>query len=57
MNILSKALPKVIFLLEGEGEYNWDIWQQYWLNGTYQEIKADITFDDMNLNSFQKFSS
>lgn len=44
----SKQHPKVLFVLDGEGEESGDIWVKYFQNGKCQVCKAKITFDEFD---------
>jgi hypothetical protein len=41
---VSKQFPDIIFVLCGEGEESDDIWQEYFTNGEYEEIYAEIVY-------------
>ena len=42
MREFSKLHPSVLFTLHGEGEENGDIWDEYYLNGKLQVVKAQM---------------
>ena len=42
MKILSKAFPKIVFTLSGEGEESGDVWKTYYKNGKMQAEQAEI---------------
>ncbi len=44
MRKISKHFPKILFVLEGEGEENGDIWKMYFLDGKAQRCKAILRF-------------
>lgn len=48
MNRFSKLYPKVVFMLEGEGEENGDMWRSYHRDGKSYTIKAKIVWDDFD---------
>jgi hypothetical protein len=48
MLAMSKAFPDVLFTLSGEGEENGDLWKKYYLNGQYQEDKAEIVYKGLD---------
>ncbi len=43
---VSKQFPDIIFVLYGEGEESDDIWQEYFANGEYEEIYAEIVYPE-----------
>lgn len=45
---ISRRFPKILFILEGEGEDSGDIWKKYFKNGKIQVCKAKITFDEFD---------
>jgi hypothetical protein len=45
MQKYSKAYPNTIFLLDGIGEENGDVWKSFFKNGERNYIKAQIVFD------------
>jgi hypothetical protein len=48
MRELSKAFPKVLFQLEGNGEESGDQWIKYFKGGKQQTAYAIITFDEFD---------
>lgn len=48
MKGFSKNYPRVVFLLEGEGEESGDIWRKYFQNGKMQTERAEIIFGDFD---------
>lgn len=56
MKIISEHIRDVVFLLEGEGEENEDIWKEYWLNGKVQFCKAQITFNEYDENKLEEYN-
>ena len=46
MKEYSLQYPETVFLLEGEGEENDDVWKKNFKNGKMQECYAIITFDE-----------
>lgn len=50
---ISKRYPLTIFVIEGIGEEQPDLWKAYFLNGKYQYTKAELVyeeFDEKKLN-------
>lgn len=45
MKEFSAKHPKVLYILQGEGEESGDIWKKYFLNGKMQLASAKITFE------------
>lgn len=45
MKVLSEKHPKVVFLLEGNGEEKGYLWREYWVNGKVHAVKAQITYE------------
>lgn len=43
---LSLQFPDVCFLLHGNGEDQYDLWDEYWQNGSYQHCHAEIPLYD-----------
>ncbi len=48
MSELSKVCPDIRLTLHGEGEESGDIWNEHYLNGNFQYIKARIILDDFD---------
>lgn len=48
----SKKYPDILFMLEGEGEENDDMWHLYVRNGKSQKQKAVITFPPFDPSRF-----
>ena len=48
MQDISKVFPGVLFILNGVGEESGDIWREYHLDGKYQCVKADITYQEFD---------
>lgn len=48
MREISIEYRDVLFVLEGEGEENTDIWIKYFKNGKMQDCRAKIVFDDFD---------
>lgn len=48
MLLYSKKHPKVVFLIEGEGEDREDIWRAYFKNGRNYRIKGTISFEEFS---------
>lgn len=44
----SKRHPDLIFILNGVGEYDNDIWRKYFKNGKIQRALAKISFDNFD---------
>lgn len=44
MTEISKRFPTLTFLLEGAGESNDDMWQEYYHNGEHERCEAVISF-------------
>ena len=44
MRRISKQFPKILFVLEGHGEEDGDIWKAYFLEGKCQRCKAELRF-------------
>lgn len=53
MKSFSKKYPGYIFLLEGEGEENGDLWREYFKNGKSHRIHAKVVFDEFNEGIFR----
>lgn len=45
MRTLSEAFPNLIFILEGEGEDQGDVWIKYFYNGRMDVCRATLVFD------------
>ena len=45
MKMLSLKFPTIVFILEGDGEENEDIWVAYYMNVKVQHEKAKITYN------------
>lgn len=45
LRAFSKQYPRLLFILEGEGEENEDMWKEYYVNGKMQKAKAVISFE------------
>lgn len=50
MRKLSIRFPDSVFILSGEGEESGDVWKKYYMNGSLQEARGIITFDDFDPN-------
>ena len=50
MCYLSQRLPDLLISIHGEGEFNEDIWNAYYMDGKYQHCYAKITFDDYDVD-------
>ena len=50
MIALSKKYPNVLFSLQGEGEEPGDIWKAWYRNGRSVTAKAQITFNEPDLD-------
>lgn len=50
MKKYSLGRPNVLFLLEGKGEENGDIWKAYFQNGKMFKTKAKLTFEDFSIS-------
>lgn len=48
MRDMSKKFPKVLFILQGEGEEAGDVWKEYYLNGKMQRAQAQLIFEEFN---------
>jgi hypothetical protein len=46
----SAKFPNVLFLLEGEGEENGDLWKAYFKGGKMQLCKAEVTYPKYDEN-------
>ena len=46
MKKFSRAFPKTVFKLHGEGEQNDDLWDAYFKDGKWQNCPADIIYPD-----------
>jgi hypothetical protein len=46
----SRQYPSVVFVLQGEGEENEDMWIKYFKNGKMQKAEAQITLEDYDEN-------
>ena len=46
----SKKYPTNLFVLEGYGEEDGDIWRKYFMNGKIQIVRAKIVFDEFDEN-------
>jgi hypothetical protein len=53
MKKYSKKHPNVIFLIDGEGEENGDIWKAYFQNGKMFKAKAILTFEDFSIDKLE----
>jgi hypothetical protein len=53
MKALSTNHPRVVFLLEGEGEESGDIWRKFFKNGRMQRENAQIIFGEFNEEKLQ----
>lgn len=42
MEALSRAFPEVAFCLHGNGEDQYDKWDEYWLNGECEACRAKV---------------
>lgn len=42
--------PNLLFTLEGEGEETGDIWKKYFRNGKMVEVRAVVTFPEVDLD-------
>lgn len=42
MEALSRAFPEVTFCLHGNGEDNYDEWEEYWLNGDCETCRVEV---------------
>ena len=50
MKMLSLKFPTIVFILEGDGEENDDMWVAYFMNGKVQYEKAKITYNYFDPN-------
>jgi hypothetical protein len=50
---LSKDYPNLIFLLEGSGEDEADLWRKFFKNGDMVVNKAEVTWREDNLTSLK----
>lgn len=50
MKMLSLKFPNKVFILEGNGEENEDMWVAYFMNGKVQYEKAKITYNYFDPN-------
>lgn len=50
VKILSLKFPNTVFILEGKGEENDDMWVAYFMNGKVQYEKAKITYNSFDPN-------
>ena len=50
MKMLSLKFPTTVFILEGDGEENDDMWVAYFMNGKVQYEKAKITYNYFDPN-------
>jgi len=50
MRAFSQKHPDVVFLLEGEGEDNTDMWREYYKSGKMQRSAVVITFEQYDEN-------
>ena len=50
MKMLSLKFPTIVFILEGDGEENDDMWVAYFMNGKVQHEKAKITYNYFDPN-------
>jgi hypothetical protein len=52
MTQISKKYPDLLFILNGNGEENGDIWRKHFKNGKTHFSKAKIVFDDFDPEKF-----
>lgn len=52
---LSKEFSDVVFVLDGVGEDNEDIWKAYFLNGGVQVAPAKIAFDEFDKSKLEYY--
>ena len=50
IKMLSLKFPTIVFILEGDGEENDDMWVAYFMNGKVQYEKAKITYNSFDPN-------
>lgn len=43
---ISKQFPNITFILDGEGEERSDIWREYYCNGEWEGVDAEIIFPE-----------
>jgi hypothetical protein len=53
----SKKHPEALFMLEGDGEENGDLWKLYVQNGKFQRCGAKVTFDEYDVTKMQTLNS
>lgn len=49
----SKILPEVVYVLEGKGEDDDDLWREYYRNGKMYKEMAKITYEPFSANKLQ----
>ena len=53
MKEFSKAIPDVLFIVEGHGEEADDLWKKYYLNGKEQVAVARMTYDPFDFTKLK----
>lgn len=53
MKLISKNYPNLVFLLHGTGEVHTDIWREWFHNGHSEYIRARVTFDIPQNDTFK----
>lgn len=55
MIVVSRRFPEYTFVLDGEGEDSDDIWREFYHNGEWEGIEAQIMFPKPRNPKFQEF--
>jgi hypothetical protein len=53
MRVYSTNHPQVLFLLEGEGDENDDVWRAYFQDGKMFKTKVKLVFEEFSIEKLQ----
>lgn len=53
---LSRLYPNKIFIVDGEGEENDDVWKMYWKNGKFQESNRTVIYEPFDEKELREWN-